>query len=282
MQCWGYNLRGQLGDGTTTNRLTPVLVSGLDIVPVEVSLGGSHTCVRSAAGAVRCWGQNTYGELGIGTTQNQPLPVAPTISAVTKIEAGYNFTCAITSGDLFCWGDRNYGKLGSGSATVNITSPQKVSGTAKYKSVALGNYHACGVTTSNTVSCWGYNKYGQVGDGTITDVFTPKAVAGLSNVEVVDVGAYFSCAKIVGSTTIYCWGANEQGQQGSPIATTVLSPRKVQHSLSSLDELVLGSKVSCVRQETDVSCWGSNNVGQLGYPSPATNPTPVSLQSIYN
>lgn len=282
MQCWGYNIRGQLGDGSKINRSTPVLVQGLDIAPVTVAAGSNHTCVASREGAVRCWGFNANGELGIGAAPDQLTPVSPPISAVTQLAAGHNFSCAITGGDLYCWGINSYGALGSGT-TVGINTPTKVLGSAKYKSVSLGNFHTCGLTTSNTVNCWGYNKSGQVGDGSTTiTVTTPKAVAGLSNVELLEVGAYFSCAKLAGGTNVYCWGANEKGQQGAPTTATVLTPRKVQHTMSSVDELELGGAFSCARQGTDVYCWGSNAGYALGYTSHTASATPVSLQSIYN
>jgi alpha-tubulin suppressor-like RCC1 family protein len=128
IKCWGRNSEGQLGDGTTINRLFPTNVVGLAELPSAVSVGNEHTCALIQNGGVMCWGGNQFGQLGDGTTKNRKLPVAVTEldQAVVGLTTGYSHTCAIMNdASIKCWGDNQYGQLGNGT-TVNGVIPLDV------------------------------------------------------------------------------------------------------------------------------------------------------------
>src|SRR5262249_10343745 len=173
--CWGFNLDGEVGDGTTTNQTTPVQIGAgtLGNAMAEVEGGARHSCARKTDNTLGCWGVNGVGELGDGTNVSKPSPVqagAGTLGgAVAEVALGYSHTCARKiDGTLWCWGDNSSGQLGDGT-TVNKSSPVQIgAGTlgSAVAEVALGSYHTCARKTDGTLWCWGYNTSGELGDGT--------------------------------------------------------------------------------------------------------------------
>ena len=182
--CWGYNFHGQLGDGTTTDRLTPLAVNGLASGVTAIVAGLHHTCALTTGGGVQCWGRNDSGQLGDGTGTNRTTPVAVSglSSGVAAFAAGHSHTCALSNGgSLSCWGANNRGQLGIGTTSARST-PAAVSGlSSEVAAVAAGDTHTCAVTSGGGVSCWGNNEFGQLGDGTLTNRSTPTTVSGLAS-----------------------------------------------------------------------------------------------------
>ena len=164
--CWGINGHGELGDGTTTGRSMPVAVSGLSSGVTAIAVGYGHTCVLTNTGGAMCWGWNSSGQLGDGTTASRTTPIAVSglSSGVTAIAAGGDHTCALTStGGVKCWGWNSCGELGDGTIT-DRSLPAMVSGLSRGMiGVAAGGYHTCALTSTGGVTCWGKNSYGQLG-----------------------------------------------------------------------------------------------------------------------
>lgn len=182
VKCWGSNFDGELGDGSTVNRLTPVNVSGLTSGVSTIS-AGQHTCAISSNGGAKCWGNNFHGNLGNGSTVGSLTPVNVTgmTSGVNAISTGFYSSCAVTiSGSAKCWGLNSGGELGDGTA-IDRSTPVNVAGlTSGVTSIGLGHDHACALTSYGTVKCWGNNYLGQLGDGTTINRLTPVDVVGLN------------------------------------------------------------------------------------------------------
>lgn len=187
-RCWGVNLRGELGDGTTTDRLVPTAIAG-GATFVRVASGYEHTCALTATGAAWCWGDNTYGQLGNGSNTSSAFPVLVSGGLVFEsISAGMHHTCGVVGGAppgggvsaaggaVYCWGRNSTGQLGNGSQ-VSANQPTASSGGLTFIAVSGGDLSSCGITTTSRAYCWGDNQYGQLGDGTTVRRLAPTKVA---------------------------------------------------------------------------------------------------------
>ena len=182
IKCWGWNDFRQLGDGTTTQQTTPVVVSGISTA-TSLALGYMHSCALLTGGAIKCWGRNNYGQLGNGTTTQPTIPVdVSVITTATSLALYSSHSCALlTGGGIKCWGRNNFGQLGNSGTNTDSTTPVDVSGITTATSIALGEEHSCAVLTSGAVKCWGRNAYSQLGNeqlGTLRST-TPVVVDGI-------------------------------------------------------------------------------------------------------
>lgn len=244
VKCWGRNVLGQLGNGTTTDSSTPLDVAGLTNVAVAAA-GLYHTCAVTTAGGVKCWGRNTYGQLGNGTTTNSSTPVDVTdlASTVAAVSAGGEHTCALTTaGGIKCWGDERTGQLGNdvsgagpcgGTDACSITPVDVIGLTSGAAAVSAGGYHTCAITTGGGAECWGFDLYGQLGNGAATNYFqTPMNVYGLATgVAAISAGDADGDDHTCALTTaggVKCWGQNIHGELGDGTCEcTPISPTPV-------------------------------------------------------
>ncbi len=266
--CWGDNFWGQLGDGTTTTRTLMRAVSGLASGVRAIAAGTGHTCALTTAGAVLCWGKNDFGQLGNGTTVNAsvPVPVAGLASGVSAIAAGFDHTCALrTGGAVLCWGRNDFGQLGDGT-TTNSPIPSPVTGLAPgIVGISTGGFHSCAVTQGGGAVCWGDGLSGQLGDGAYESSPTPVAVSGLaSGVTAIASGWVHSCALLTNGTS-KCWGYDGAGQFADGTQDDSSSPVASSRLTESVVSLVAGEVHTCgLTARGGVLCWGGDMDFQLG------------------
>ena len=215
--CWGSNLDGQLGIGTSgydTSRDEPQLVgSGLEVV--DLAVGGSHVCGVDATGAAWCWGRNSHGQLGaIGEPRAvSPVRVESDVDFVS-IATGQNHTCAIDdTGATWCFGENESGQLGLDHDDP-VSGPTRLPGAHLFDEVVGSDGHFTCALEGTSALCWGSNNYGQLGIGTMgNELHEPFPVLAAPAFATLDAGEFHTCG-IDTSSRVWCWGGNWAGQVG--------------------------------------------------------------------
>ncbi len=289
--CWGDSAFGQVGDGTTDRHLSPVQISGLSGVSA-VTAGVQTSCALLSDQTITCWGRNDRAQTG-NQRQDQALsPVATLdITAATAVSSGLDHTCALLSdATVKCWGSNSYAQLGNASngsfrpVSVSISDQDGVRTLTGVTAIASGFYHSCALVRGGTVWCWGWNPFGQVGNGTTNNAQYAVAVSGLSGVLAISAGDFHNCA-VLTVGTVKCWGANFNGQLGSvtsPDTAKSLIPVAVP-SLSGVAAISAGGYQTCaLLTGKTVSCWGDNTVGQLGDGTTVSSLAPVAVSGLSN
>ena len=284
VECWGYNPDGRLGDGSTIDRLTPTPVTGLSSDVTAITGGTRHTCALLATGAVTCWGDNNVGQLGDNTTNDRhtPTPVTGLPSDVTAITAGTEHTCALlATGAVTCWGNNASGQLGD-NTTANQLTPTPVTGlSSDVTAISAGHFHTCALLTTGAVHCWGYNGNGQLGDGTTNDRHAPTPVTGLSSgVTAITAETFHTCALLT-TGAVHCWGYNGYGQLGDGTTTNQLTPTPVTGLSSGVTAITAGRYHTCALLATGaLTCWGDNTYGHLGDGTTIHRKTPTAVSGL--
>ena len=167
--CWGANQFGQLGDGTSTNRVAPTLVTG-GVSFQAIASGDPWTCGLSTSGKAYCWGAVQGAGVSVSPHGYDGAPV------FVSIAVGSFHACALTAdGSAYCWGNNQFGQLGD-STNVSRSDPAPVSGGMKFKSIGAGVAHTCGITSDGSLACWGLNLAGEIGDKTAVTRLVPRFV----------------------------------------------------------------------------------------------------------
>ena len=290
VKCWGYGFYGQLGNGDTSERLTPVDVCVTVVTPgtcngtalsgiTQIAAGTFHTCALTGSRGVKCWGDGTFGQLGNGSASNQSTPVdvvatgegpgGAALSDVSQITAGNDHTCALTlSGGVKCWGYG--GGLGNGATSGTQSTPVDVVATGQglggaalsgITQIAAGQLHTCALTTSERVKCWGYNAHGELGSGVtplaqstpVDVVATGQSQNGtaLSGISQIAAGSFHTCA-VTTSQGVKCWGDGGDGQLGNDATP---NPQSTPVDVTGSGPLVGYPAVLSVTVTDDIGSW---------------------------
>ncbi|WP_339346661.1 InlB B-repeat-containing protein [Bifidobacterium apis] len=328
---WGDNYYGQLGNGTTTEQHSPVRVKmpdrntypdlPKDFTYLQVSAGAFHSLALGSDGNAYAWGRNDYGRLGDGTTTEQHSPVRvktpdrntypdlPKDFTYVQVSAGWQHSLAVGSdGNVYAWGYNNNGQLGNGTTSYSQTTPVRVKMPDRktypdlpadftYLQVSAGYLHSLAVGSDGNVYAWGYNYYGQLGDGTSTTRYTPVRVKMPDRNTYPDLPEDFTYLQVsagyrhslaLGSDgNVYAWGNNDYGQLGDGTTTNRYTPVRVKtpnrNTYPDLPKDFTYLQVSAgwqhslaVGSDGNTYAWGSNGYGQLGNNSgSSTVPTHV-------
>lgn len=315
--CWGSNYYGQLGLGVAdTSRSTPQRLQSLTNV-ASVAVGGFHACaiVRGTGGSYRawCWGENTYGQVGDGTSGNvtgasartRPSPV-PVCSAPYsgsgclgpsnqfELALGLYHSCSRAGTAVTCWGDNSMGQLGVSKDFSPHPNPLVVPGlttpTAPGAPVVFaGESTTCAIDNTGAAKCWGYNGAGQLANGTFGgDSSTPmplcKSTGGspctpLTSVTSIAIGEASACALLVDAVAV-CWGRDSHLQLGNGLPAGDTNYANAQVKVTGpVVGLTLGSYHGCTWSETEVRCWGWNAMGQVGTGQAGTDDPSIDDQA---
>ena len=278
----GRNDKGQLGDGTKTDKATVVQVSGLSGI-TAIAGGYSHSLTLKNDGTVWAWGDNYYGQLGDGTITDKTMAVQVNgLSGITAISGGGSHSLSLKDdGTVWAWGRNDYGQLGDGTNTYKTTAVQ-VSGLSGIAAIAGGYSHGLALKNDGTVWAWGGNHYGQLGDGTKTNKITAVQVSGLSGVAAI-AGGYSHSLALKNDGTVWAWGDNYYGQLGDGIQPYVgyITTAVQVNGLSGITAIARGYSHSlALKNDGTVWAWGSNVYGQLGDGTVVDKATAVQVSGL--
>jgi len=287
---WGANTYGQLGDGTTTSKLTPVQAFGLTDV-TDVAAGFQHSLALKQDGTVWAWGINGNGQIGnsevsnLGNTANQTTPQKiEGLTGVKAIAAGINHSFALTQdGAIWAWGYNDGGQLGD-NTKVSVWKPKKVSPEGvTFVAVSSGVNHSLALDDQKNVWAWGTNNHGQFGDGTYNSKGVPTKIADLTGVTAIEAGFGYSVV-LKEDGTVWACGLNDGGQLGNWYREMVTKPYQVA-GLTGITEISANKyrrpgHSLAVKNDGTVWLFGSNEFGQLGDGTTALRHEPVRVGSI--
>jgi RHS repeat-associated protein len=246
-----------------------------------LSAGNGYTVTTQSGESDQSAGLNDLGELGNNTTTNSAAPVPVTgLTATIAVAAGGFHTLALQAdGTVRAWGANGNGQLGNATTTTNAPTPVTVAGLAATVAVSAGMAHSLALASNGTVSAWGWNGAGNLGDGNLTDSSTPKAVTGLTGVDAIAAGINYSLA-LKSNGTVWAWGGNTYGQLGNNSTTNTDIPVQVS-GLSGIVAISAGGfHALALKSDGTVWAWGFNYYGQLGNTSTTNSDVPVEVSGL--
>lgn len=280
---WGNNSDGQLGNGTTIGSNIPAQVAGLSGI-TAIDASRKYAIALKNDGTVWTWGDNDYGQLGNGSTMDSKTPIqVPGIIDGIHIAAGKLHVLVLKNdGNIYSWGGNNFGQLGNGTdgGSTGTSIPLPLLAMSGFIGIAAGDDHSLAIYYDGTVWAWGYNAFGQLGNGSSpNNINLPVQVSGLTGIVRIDGGGYSSIA-LKNDGTVYTWGRNDYGQLGNGTTTDSNIPVLVS-PLSGIISVEEGGVHSLARKnDGTVWAWGLNNYGELGTGNSTDSHIPVQVMSL--
>jgi alpha-tubulin suppressor-like RCC1 family protein len=279
---WGLNLYGQLGDGTTTQRTSPVQI-GTATNWSQIAAGEYHSLAIQSDGTLWAWGRNDYGQLGDGTTTPRTSPVqignATNWSHIAAALAMHSLAIQ-SDGTLWAWGRNDLGHLGDGTTTHRF-SPVQIGTATNWSQITVGRQHSFGIKNDGTLWAWGRNDHGQLGDGTDTHRFSPVQIGTATNWSQIAAGWLHSLA-IQSDGTLWAWGYNQYGQLGD--GTTIFKNSPVQIGTAINWSHIAAGWLHSLGIQSDGTqwAWGYNQYGQLGDGTAIDRSSPLQIGTVTN
>lgn len=255
---------GSLSAWTGTVPDRPSRPSIIPVVGQSVWASGWHSAATEGT-TLYAWGENQEGQLGTGNTQNGRIRRAVMkVQAPMSVGLGQKHSCICDGrNQAYCWGLNHDGELGLGNTSSPHMLPTAVPGVNDCMQIAGGDLHTCAIRNGGTVSCWGKNSYGQVGQTAGASVLAPVSVPGLAGIVQLGGGDGYTCA-LRDDKMVLCWGYNNSGQLGDGTMSAHAIPALV-NGMNDVAEIAVGRTHACARQTSGmVWCWGGGSSGQLG------------------
>jgi alpha-tubulin suppressor-like RCC1 family protein len=254
--CWGSNVHGELGDGSTMTRMAPINVEGITSA-TQIALGDGRSCARVGDGTVRCWGSGD-------TTPKE----VPSVVAATSVAVGSAHACVVEAGFARCWGANDDGQLGDGTKKAHAL-PERVVDLRDVVQLALGDHHSCARLEDGSARCWGCGEWGQLGNGGNDSHLTPQPVSGL--LAAIDLSAR---SELTAATrhdgVLVLWGRVPSSgvlrdELGRSIGREYVTIPSVLGDYPDVVEVTLGAAFGCARNiRNELRCFGDNDFGQHG------------------
>ena len=293
--CWGQNGSGQVGDGSTVERLVPTPVAGAEAAVVrQVAAGFRHALGVDGAGVAYAWGDNWARQVAPTLDLRSAPSMVADLAGVGRVAGGWAHSCALlATGRVACWGNGEAGQLGNGlRSTGAVPVPVPVQGLGGAFALLSGYRFTCALTDVTSMACWGENTSGQLGAPAAGDLaLAPVAVANLDGVtalRAVALGMEHACVAYDGpgaAGRVRCWGRGDEGQLGGGATPAVQrTPVEVLAGAAPLEGVVAlaaGAGHTCALTEAGgVWCWGAGASGQLGTGRFTSSPTAVAVTGL--
>ena len=289
LECWGSNLQGQLGNGTTDSTAHPNQVDtptqAVEIVQISSYLS-THACAISASGKIYCWGDNQSGQLGDLTRvqRTRPTLTSEIRSGAQQVVVGSGHTCALSNDhEIFCWGANNAGQLATSTPNSSaLPLPITLPGSQPTK-LASGSNHICALTMIGDVMCWGGNYSGQIdASDPAQTIHAPQIRSGLGP-NVVDInanGSNHTCA-VLANGSLQCWGENQYGQLGNGNVNATANVVTIESDGAPYVQVSPGAQHTCaIRSDGSVWCWGDNQTGRFHTSEQQLIQTPIRIEGL--